>query len=114
MNNHSNLVNEILLLCGSRRDCRIWQNNTGAAQIGNRYIRYGKVGSPDIIGFTSDGKFLGFECKTGKAVKSKPQIVFHKIATRYGCRVITVNHASEAVAFLDGLNLDKINLTLDF
>lgn len=45
--------------------CYIWRNNTGALKdIKGRVIRYGLVGSADIIGMTPAGRFLSIECKS--------------------------------------------------
>jgi len=46
-----------------------WRNNTGAVSIQSprgrdRFIRYGKPGSSDILGIMADGRFLAIECKT--------------------------------------------------
>lgn len=47
----------------------IWRNNTGVDQ--KRFFRYGEVGSPDFIGFNSNGRFMGIECKgTGKKLSA--------------------------------------------
>lgn len=43
-----------------------YRNNTGAAKIGKRFIRYGFPGSSDIIGILPDGRFLAVECKREK------------------------------------------------
>lgn len=40
-----------------------WRNNTGAYKKDGYYIRYGKVGSSDILGICPDGRFLAVECK---------------------------------------------------
>lgn len=40
-----------------------WRQNTGAAKIGGRYVRFGIKGQPDILGIMPDGRFLGIECK---------------------------------------------------
>lgn len=113
---HTELVELTLALIGARKDCRVWKNATGVARSldGSRVIRFGKTDTPDIIGFTSDGRFLGFECKTGKAVKTPGQKNFARLATRYGCRVIEVRDAKDAEAFLDSLRLPKIELTPEF
>ena len=62
------------------RDCFVWRNNTGQFQkeytnskgIKKRYfIKTGLIGSPDIIGFTPSGMFIGVEVKTAKSSKSR-------------------------------------------
>ncbi len=42
--------------------------NTGAAKVGNRFIRFGFKGCPDVLGQLRDGRLLGVEVKspTGK------------------------------------------------
>lgn len=47
--------------------CFVWRNNTGSykTQSGG-FVRYGSKGSPDIIGMTPRGLFIGVECKFGK------------------------------------------------
>ncbi|WP_431777277.1 VRR-NUC domain-containing protein [Ottowia caeni] len=42
--------------------------NTGAAKVGNRFIRFGWPGCPDVLGQLTDGRLLGVEvkAKTGR------------------------------------------------
>ena len=54
------------------------RNNTGATTYTDkkgkkRYVRYGKTGSPDLIGIRYDGKFIGIECKTVNGKQSDAQ-----------------------------------------
>ena len=58
--------------------CFVWRNNTGAwkPRGGKRPIRYGKPGSPDIIGITPSGRFIGVECKSGKNKINPLQMAF--------------------------------------
>lgn len=58
--------------------CFVWRNNTGAykAEGSKRYIRYGVKGSPDIIGTTPHGRFIGVECKHGKNTMQPSQKEF--------------------------------------
>ena len=44
----------------------VWRNNTGAVKVGSRFVRFGCVGSSDILGITKDGRFLAVECKREK------------------------------------------------
>ena len=37
--------------------------NTGAARVGNRFIRFGWPGCPDVLGQLKDGRLLGVEVK---------------------------------------------------
>lgn len=47
----------------------VYRNNTGATKYKDergrvRFVRYGYVGSSDILGMTRDGKYLAIEVKT--------------------------------------------------
>jgi hypothetical protein len=63
------------------KGCFVWRNNSGAykAQHGG-YIRYGLTGSPDIIGFTPYGRFIGIECKAGYNKQQDSQKAFQERA----------------------------------
>ncbi len=41
----------------------VWRNNTGAVKIADRFIRFGRKGITDILGFSRQGKILAFEAK---------------------------------------------------
>ena len=53
-----------------------WRNNTGCMKVGNRIIRYGKVGSSDIFCFF-EGKFIAIEVKseTGKLTEHQEEFL---------------------------------------
>lgn len=44
------------------------RQNSGAANVGGRFIRFGWLGCSDVLGQLRDGRFLAVECKspTGK------------------------------------------------
>lgn len=46
--------------------------NTGAAKVGNRFIRFGWPGCPDVLGQLKDGRLLGVEVKA-KAGRLRPE-----------------------------------------
>lgn len=46
--------------------------NTGAAKIGNRFIRFGWPGCPDLLGQMRDGRLLGVEVKA-QAGRLRPE-----------------------------------------
>lgn len=70
-----------------------WRNNTGAVKAGkNRFIRFGHVGSADIIGVCPDGRILCIECKRPKGGRlSEPQKEFLDCINRNGGIGIVVN-----------------------
>ncbi len=50
--------------------------NTGAARIGNRFVRFGWPGCPDVLGQMKDGRLLGVEVKADKGKLRPEQAVF--------------------------------------
>ena len=46
--------------------------NSGAAKVGNRFIRFGWPGFPDVLGQLKDGRLLGMEVKA-KAGRLRPE-----------------------------------------
>lgn len=73
-------------------------------------IRYGKRGSSDILGITSDGRMLCVEVKTGKASQSPHQVNFQKSIEKFGGRYLIARSVDYVVNFLDDLCLPKIKL----
>jgi hypothetical protein len=71
--------------------CHVWRNNSGGykPEGSKRFIRFGAKGSPDIIGLTSTGRFIGCECKFGKGKPTPEQIAFgNEIMKRGGIYVV--------------------------
>jgi hypothetical protein len=50
--------------------------NTGAVRIGARFVRFGFVGCPDVLGQLKDGRLLGVEVKAAKGKLRPEQAVF--------------------------------------
>jgi hypothetical protein len=51
-----------------------WNNPTGAVQIRpGKFMRFGKVGSSDILGCLPDGRFLAVECKATTRGRLSPE-----------------------------------------
>jgi hypothetical protein len=60
--------------------CFVWRNNSGALQDkSGRVVRFGKVGSSDIIGLTRYGRFVGVECKAKGNKQSPEQSEFERL-----------------------------------
>jgi len=60
-----------------RRGFFAWNNPTGCVRVApDRFIRFGKVGSSDIIGVLPDGRFLAVETKTPKGKPTPEQTAF--------------------------------------
>lgn len=50
--------------------------NSGAARVGGRFIRFGFIGCPDVLGMLRDGRLLGVEVKAPKGKLRPEQAVF--------------------------------------
>ncbi len=61
--------------------CWCERMNTGAARIGNRFVKFGFVGCPDVLGMLTDGRLLGVEVKAAKG-KLRPEqaVMLERIA----------------------------------
>ena len=50
--------------------------NSGAARIGNRFVRFGWQGCPDVLGQLRDGRLIGVEVKATKGRLRPEQAIF--------------------------------------
>lgn len=83
---HQELVRAILLWLHSNFDGRWWENPTGAVKSqSGRFIRFGLLGSTDIVGFTCQGRAVYIEVKTGSGRLSKDQIKFRDMVKKNNC-----------------------------
>lgn len=100
---HTKLLREILLAIGSRPDCIVWEHKTGLFRlpVGEGRVFVGLPGSPDIVGFTSGGRFLGIEVKTGGGKLTPQQHAFSTAANRLGVVVCVARSVDEAVAYVN-------------
>jgi len=83
-----------------------WRNNTGATQIGNRYIKFGEPGSPDIIAVYG-GQFLGIECKIPGGKQSKSQIEFQKNLEDANGIYLLIDNPDDLISYLDKNNFER-------
>lgn len=115
---HQALVAEILALCGSRPDCRLWPNNTGVGRglTHDGVIKFGLKGSADIIGIgrqhvcagpphirvpINTGVFLAIEAKTGSGTQSAQQKAFQAMVEKFGGFYLVARSAEDVKNWLD-------------
>ncbi len=61
------------------------RQNTGAAKVGGRFIKFGWKGCSDILGQLKDGRLLAVECKRLKGGKlSSDQLHFLEMVRNHG------------------------------
>lgn len=78
---HGDLVNEILLEISPLG--LAWSNRTGAIKTEDRFLRYGLVGSSDILACIK-GRFVAIEAKVGKDPQRKHQADFETAVVAAG------------------------------
>ena len=83
-----------LELCGAF----VWRNNSGQLRDRTgRPVRFGKVGSADIIGVWTDGKFLAVECKIGRNTPTAQQDAFLDAVAAHGGHAIVARSVDDIV-----------------
>ena len=60
------------------------RQNTGAAKVGNRFVRFGWRGCSDILGMLKDGRLLAVECKSTRGRLRPEQAEFLGLVRRFG------------------------------
>lgn len=83
---------------------KLWRNNTGALpREGGGFIKFGAVGSPDLLGILApSGRLVGLEVKAPKGKTSEHQETWLKEAQEFGALVGVVHSVDEACALIDG------------
>lgn len=60
------------------------RQNTGAAKVGGRFVRFGWKGCSDIIGMMRDGRLLACEVKAPKGKLRTEQAEFLSLVQKHG------------------------------
>lgn len=81
MGEHSDLIKQIILFLNQSGHF-VWKNQTGAYKRNGVWIKYGKLGSGDVIGMLKTGKFISVECKKGKDKHRRQQKNFEYLTKR--------------------------------
>lgn len=86
--------------------CMAWRANTGAMRIRatgqrDRFVRFGPVGQPDILGCTTDGRLLAVECKRGRNQPTDAQRAFLAEAKQRGAFAVCVWDIGDLIKFWD-------------
>ena len=102
-NDEAKLKHEILLDVGARPNVRVWSNQTGQAWTRSGHpIKYGLVGSADIIGILKpSGRFLAIEVKSPIGVQEPEQIAFETMVRAMGGVYILARTLADVTSWLD-------------
>jgi hypothetical protein len=111
VNTETRLMHQIMLAL-SEAGCTVWRNNTGQAWHGKVIHKAGQqvtlsdawmqpygicVGSSDLIGIATDGRFLAIEVKTATGRVTKEQQTFIDAVCRAGGRAGIARSVNEAL-----------------
>jgi len=93
----TSLINAALIYLRSE-GCMVWRANTGAMRVQtrgrrDRFIRFGPIGQPDIVGYGSascGGVGIAVECKRGRNQPTDAQMMFLSEAKSRGVFAVCV------------------------
>lgn len=77
--------------------------NSGAARIGNRFVRFGFPGCPDVLGQLRDGRVLACEVKAAKGKLRPEQSVFLDRVRGAGGVAFVARNCNDVLNQLKGL-----------
>ena len=77
------------------------RQNTGAAKVGGRFIRFGWRGCSDLIGMLKDGRLLAVECKALGGQLRPEQKEFLSLVRRFGGVAFVAHNCRDVMQALD-------------
>ena len=81
------------------------RQNTGAAKVGGRFIKFGWAGCTDLLGMMKDGRLLAVECKRPKGGRlSTEQVHFIGMVNQFGGCAFVATSAIDVFKNLGDLN----------
>jgi hypothetical protein len=99
-------MNAILREFGTRPSLRLWRQNTGAARIGKRLIRFGVPGQADLTGILGNGKRIEIEVKSPTGRQTPEQIAFGRIIERFRGVYIVARSTDDVRRRLEDLGVE--------
>lgn len=73
------------------------RQNSGAAKVGNRFIRFGWRGCSDLLGMLKDGRLLAVECKAPKGRLRTEQGEFLSLVRQFGGVAFVARNATDVL-----------------
>lgn len=78
------------------------RQNSGAAKVGGRFIRFGWRGCSDVLGMMKDGRLLAVECKAKGGRLRPEQAAFLSLVRRFGGVAFVARDCRDVLRVLDG------------
>jgi len=69
-------IQKSILLYLDAHDITAWRNNSGSVRVKGGYMHLSPTGTPDIVGYLPDGRFLGIEVKRPGEDRTPAQVAF--------------------------------------
>jgi hypothetical protein len=95
MSGETRIVNAIIKAVNASGYGCVWRNQAGTARSGRLHLA--PTGTPDIVGCSKDGSFIGLEVKTDTGKESKEQIEHRLKFQRWGGIACVVRSPKEAI-----------------
>jgi hypothetical protein len=81
----SSLLYAVLNAWGAHPRLRLWRQNTGAATLNGRLVRFGTPGAADVQGIIRPtGRFLAIETKAPGKKQSEEQVKWQRMVEEHG------------------------------
>ena len=94
----THLVTSILQALELEPGVYAWRNSTGMIRRAGRVIKFGAVGSPDILAIVGpEGRLLGLEAKTSTGKQSPKQCEWQALIDGLGGKYAVVRSVSDAL-----------------
>ncbi len=112
-NPHTDLVNTTLIMLHKLLDGRYWKNNTGGLRTPTTFIKYGLLGSTDILGICN-GRMVCIEIKTGTGRLSEDQKMFKSMILDNGGIHATIRSVEDVCQFCEKVKTTDFSLPIEF
>lgn len=103
------IQNAILREFGTRRDMRVWRQNTGVGKFGNRTVRFGVPGAADLTGLLPNGTRLEIEVKTEGGRQSNDQRNYQRMIERFGGVYVLARSVHDVYVALEGFGIKEVS-----
>lgn len=101
-------LNEVLRVLRSHPNVAwVHRMNSGAAKIGNRFVRFGFPGCPDVLGMLRNGRALAVEVKSRSGRLCDEQAVFLELVNAYNGVAFVARNANDVYKNLKGSNYES-------
>ena len=80
----------------------VWRQQSGRVRVRGAIMHLSPEGTPDLIGYTPQGRLIALEVKAPKGKERPAQTAWLARAKSAGCLVGTVRSVGEAVALVNG------------